>query len=511
VVTYRQPILTLSEEFSTVTGNIDLKNKQKAFLAISQSDQVAYSTYESLAGQLPDEMTFKDFKKRVEVKNEGDAILITASFEDPAISASVANAWANATIQTINSAYGDVQPLPSLQAQLADAEQSYNDAQAALEQFIAENQISDLERQIAESQAVLDILQNAQMEIIQKQLNTPVNLLSEQADQYFQTLTDHSQAVFSEQVRGQLELLAYYTNRQTGLAQLQMQVEALREQLNSGSDSIAGDSGDALAVFWARARTFGVDNLYQVNQSDYGDAHSAGYSGDSDGACYNSGDSVVTSQQVEHIPALDIALTDIVTLRDSQSNYVADLDVLIRQIEVEQEKTDAAIADLSKTLAAGGDYQYYDSLDIENPLYQAGIDSLDQITNLELTSISQERLNGTPLAKQIEQVSANIQSLQAQLEQEQATQRNLTNERDLAEKAYQALRVKETEIKTGAQTSNEVVLASAAVPPLVPDSRGTVTNTLLAGIVGGMLAVVWVFASEWWESRTEEEAVAETQ
>jgi uncharacterized protein involved in exopolysaccharide biosynthesis len=456
-------------------------------------------------------MTFKDFKKRVEVKNEGDAILITASFEDPAISASVANAWANATIQTINSAYGDVQPLPSLQAQLADAEQSYNDAQAALEQFIAENQISDLERQIAESQAVLDILQNAQMEIIQKQLNTPVNMLSEQADQYFQTLTDHSQAVFSEQVRGQLELLAYYTNRQTGLAQLQMQVEALREQLNSGSDSIAGDSGDALAVFWARARTFGVDNLYQVNQSDYGDAHSAGYSGDSDGACYNSGDSVVTSQQVEHIPALDIALTDIVTLRDSQSNYVADLDVLIRQIEVEQEKTDAAIADLSKTLAAGGDYQYYDSLDIENPLYQAGIDSLDQITNLELTSISQERLNGTPLAKQIEQVSANIQSLQAQLEQEQATQRNLTNERDLAEKAYQALRVKETEIKTGAQTSNEVVLASAAVPPLVPDSRGTVTNTLLAGIVGGMLAVVWVFASEWWESRTEEEAVAETQ
>ena len=269
-------------------------------------------------------------------------------------------------------------------------------------------------------------------------------------------------------MQGQLALLAYYASHKTELEKLKMQAEALHAQLGEGNQSAAGNGGDALAVFLARAQAFNIKTP----------------------------------------PSLQLSVTDINALQSNPAGYASDMETIIQQIEAEIEKTDNEMQSLSETLAAGGDYQYYDSLEAENPLYQAGLDSLNQITNLELASIPEESLNGTPLAQQIEQVSTEIQSLQAQLEQEQATQRQLTSERDLAEKAYQALRVKETEIRTGAQTSNEVVLASKAVPPLVPDSRGTLTNTLLAGMVGGTLAVVWVFASEWWESRTEEETIS---
>ena len=84
------------------------------------------------------------------------------------------------------------------------------------------------------------------------------------------------------------------------------------------------------------------------------------------------------------------------------------------------------------------------------------------------------------MATQIEKISSEIQDLQAQLENEKAIQRALVNERDLAEQAYNALLVKETEIQAGSQTSNEVALAGPAIVPTKPDSRGTITNTLLS-------------------------------
>jgi uncharacterized protein involved in exopolysaccharide biosynthesis len=133
------------------------------------------------------------------------------------------------------------------------------------------------------------------------------------------------------------------------------------------------------------------------------------------------------------------------------------------------------------------------------------MESLDKLVMMDLPTALIPDYSGTPLENQILGISSKIQGLQAQLESEIATQRDLTNDRDLAERAYQALLVKETEIKAGSQTSNEVSLASSAIVNIDPDSRGTVTNTLLAGIVGGMLAVVWVFVSTWWKNQPENE------
>ena len=101
VGTYRRPILTLSEEFSTVTNNGDAKNKNKAFLTIANSDAIALKVFEMFSEQLPDDMLLDNFQKRVQIADEGDAIVITASFESPVLSAEVANAWADETVSAI--------------------------------------------------------------------------------------------------------------------------------------------------------------------------------------------------------------------------------------------------------------------------------------------------------------------------------------------------------------------------------------------------------------------------
>ncbi len=461
--TYQRPVLTLSEEYSTVSNNGNVGNKHDAFITIAKSDAIAHTVYVQYADQLPEKMTFRDFKSKVEVNDQGDAILITTSFEDPELSANVANTWASVTVQAINTAYGEAQPLAPIQTQIIEAKANYLAAQDTLEAFIESNQIAALERSVAESQQILNILQTARLDIIDTHLNAQVGLISDQADLYFTSLLTNTLTIFSSQVDEKINLLSNYASRKTELETLLVQAEALKEQLSGGNRSVAGSSGDALALFLSRAQTFGIE-----------------------------GETL-----------LDISLVDVNNLQDSSANYVSDLDRVIGQIKLEIEKADAKIQELSGLLVSGDDYQFYESAVAENPLFQAGMESLDKIVMMDFPTSLIPDYSGTPLDNQIIEISNEIQSLQAQLEGENATQRNLTNDRDLAEKAYQALLVKETEIKAGSQTSNEVALASPAIVNTEPDSRGTITNTLLAGIVGGMLAVVWVFVFTWWKNQSD--------
>ncbi len=498
VVTYSRPVLTLSEEFSTVSNNVDARNKSQAFLTIAKSDVIASIVFAEFSEQLPQDMDLVEFKEQVEVSDQGDAILIAASFEDPALSAEIANAWAAETVNAINAAYGETQPLAVLQTQIEVAEDEYHTAQAALEIFIQENQIAALERRAQESQKVLDILQSAQVGIIDLHLRSQVDIINQQAEQYLETLSEHTQVVFSKQVEEQLQLFSYYASRRTQLEFLQVQADALKGQLSSGNSSIPGDAGDALALFLSRVQAFGmvrVPNMDMIftDANDFQEVsvtYIADYSSDSD-------------------LNLDIALADIAGLQDTPANYIADINQIIEQINVELEKTDAELQELSTLLASGGNYQYFETPDNANPLFQAGMDSLESLMMLDLPTSVTPDYTGTPLFNQIEEPSSEIQQIKGQLANEQAKQRALISERNLAETAYQALLERETEIKTVSQVSNEVALAGAAVTPTRPDARGTVTNTLLAGIVGGMLAVVWVFVSEWWKNAQVEDRAAE--
>ena len=74
-------------------------------------------------------------------------------------------------------------------------------------------------------------------------------------------------------------------------------------------------------------------------------------------------------------------------------------------------------------------------------------------------------------------------------EEETALMNELTSTRDLSWRAYQALAQKETEVRNNLQTSSSVNLASPAVPPIEPTSRGVLRNTAIAGALGFFLSV----------------------
>lgn len=155
---------------------------------------------------------------------------------------------------------------------------------------------------------------------------------------------------------------------------------------------------------------------------------------------------------------MDLQLTDLSALKDSSPNYVADLDSVIEQAKEEKGKSESILKSLVQGVAQG---------------------------------------EGSELFNEI---AANLRDLKTQLEKEKARELGLTNERDMAWKAYQALLQKETEIKSAPQVSYAVTIASAAIPPEKPTPRGTVRNVLVAAVLGLIVGVFIVLAIKWWQS-----------
>ena len=159
--------------------------------------------------------------------------------------------------------------------------------------------------------------------------------------------------------------------------------------------------------------------------------------------------------------SIDLQLTDLNSLIAGKTSYERDLEQLIQQAEAEKSKAQETI----------------------------------QVILQEIVSNQQDRA--------ITDVSTRLQLLQSQLTNLQATERELTSQRDLSWQAYQALAEKVTEIRNAAPAITQVNLASSAIPPEKPSSRGTVRNTLVAIILGFGIAMLFILGTHWWHSTNE--------
>jgi uncharacterized protein involved in exopolysaccharide biosynthesis len=401
LLTRSQASLKLAEQFPTIQENIyDSSSRMNALLTIAQGDSIASASLNSVGEMLPaEERKMEAIKDRVQVTNNGDSILVSATAKTPELAAEIANTWANQAVLAINQAYSGDQPLAEIESQLSSANQDYVDAQSSLESFIQYSQITLLEKKIDEAN----------------------NLLS-------------------EAVNDRAWQISYYYNRKQSMQDLKIKAEALKQQLQGGNRSSAGSIGDAIALLDMHANAFGIGETSNARALWLGQ----------------------TSENIipNNSPRMtyDLQLTELASLNDSPSSYEADLSRIIIQADAEISNAEQALNGLNRNLLQG-----------------EGSDT-------------------------IEATAAQIQELKTQLENEQARQRELTSARDLAWEAYQALVQKVTEIKNSSQTSSQVALASLAVPPQKPASRGTVRNTLVAGVLGGFLGVFWVFGSMWWKS-----------
>jgi uncharacterized protein involved in exopolysaccharide biosynthesis len=410
LLTRSQASLRLAEQFPTIQENIyDSTSRMNALLTIAQSDAISLATLELIGDRLPSgTRESEEIKNRVEITDQGDSILVSASAQTPQLAAEIANTWARQAVLAINQAYSGDQPLAEIQSQLASANQDYENAQGALEGFI----------------------QNSQLALLEKKIDEANNSLS-------------------EAVNDRAWQISYYYNRKQSMQDLKVKAEALKQQLGNGNSSSAGSIGDAIALLTMHSNAFGIGETSSARALWLGETSDKAIPDNTPRMTY------------------DLQLTELNSLNDSPSSYAQDLDLIIKQADAEISSAEQALEGLNQNLLQG-----------------AGTDVMDA-------------------------TAAQIQQLQTQLEKEQARQRELTSARDLAWEAYQALVQKVTEIENSSQTSSQVTLASPAVPPQKPASRGTIRNTLVAAVLGGLLAVFWVFGSIWWKS-IEQPTGAET-
>ncbi len=389
MVTRQRATLTLANQFPTVSDPVDTNSRMNAMLSIAQSDSLALQVIQSLGDALSiRDKNLEAFKEFVKVTNNGDLISVVGTAREASFAAEIANAWAREAVQAINRAYSGEQPLDEIQKQSQAVQKQYETAQAALETAIQENQSDLLRKQIEESQKL-----------------------------------------FTDLADDRAWLIDYYDRRKQDMQMLVTQAGALKQQIEGGSYSTAGNLGDALAVLIARASMLG---LVQQTASEKTVGMGSGLS-------------------------ITLQLSDPNLLKDTAGNYAADLSVLIKQAEEEKAASETALENLTQSVNKG-----------------EGKD-------------------------QIEAVAVNIQALKAQLERQEARLHELTSERDLAWKTYQAMLEKEAEIQNAPQ-NNEVILAVPAIEAQTPAPRGSLRNTAAAGAMGLILGVFWVIVVEWWRS-----------
>lgn len=184
-----QSNINFDERFQTtvaqedVTSNlrvIDYASRRAALLGLVVSGSVAQAVIDQLGDLLMEEderrpaywlsngRVLADLLIREGSRNESDLIQISVQASSPEKAAAVATAWAENYVAQINKLYGEVpvELVTSVEMELVQAQNSYDQSQQALEEFIAQNEIDRLNRQIAEKREIIQSLQQGRQTAI---------------------------------------------------------------------------------------------------------------------------------------------------------------------------------------------------------------------------------------------------------------------------------------------------------------------------------------------------------
>ena len=411
LLTRTRSSLELANQFPTINEPIDSRSRMDAMLAIAGSDALLVDVMDDIQELYPDNgLLREELDSAVDITSSGDTINISASNPDPIYAAAIANAWAENAVASINYAYSGEQLPAEIQLSLEPAKVEYDAAQQDLEDFLIENQVDILEKQIIETSALLD-----------------------------------------ELVQDRTWKIAYNVQRKRDMEQIIDRANALKQQLSTRNTTTAAGLGEALAVL-----RLGADAFAEV-QIESGAVSTNRLDSEQLGAIQET--LIMGSRQPDTI--FDVQISELIESVEAGESYQRDLDRIIDSAETEKLVAEAALLQLAEQ-----------SLEIDND---------------ELLMTTSERLR----------------NLQSQLENERAQLNELTSTRDLSWDAYQALAQKETEVRNNLQTSSSVTLASPAVPPVVPTSRGVLRNTLIGAAVGFFLSLIWVLGSVWLSSLEE--------
>ena len=204
------------ERFTTSSDqpNLDVNSRRAALLALVKSGSIAQQVIAELGGQLPlrlqsparllDAVT-AEMATAAGRAGTSDLIQISVKAGSPELAAAIANAWAKAYVQQVNSIYGQVPDdmLGSVEAQLVEAQAAYNKAQASLENFLATSQLDTLTRQSEVISQTLSTLQQGKVNALNAYMNSLVNSYGSIVQTYVAAQADNQTLAFSKEQEGQ--------------------------------------------------------------------------------------------------------------------------------------------------------------------------------------------------------------------------------------------------------------------------------------------------------------------
>jgi len=220
---------TLSEEDLAMAGArqaVDTTARREAFAALVKNGAIAAQVIDKISDTLlPEEREANVLVGMVEgeIRKGSDLIEIKVTCNDAAKAARIANAWGSENEKYVNAIYSGVPgSYAQVEHQATVAKAEYDESEAALTAFVANNRIDDLDRQIDETQQIITAYSDAR--------------------------TDSRLIAFNEEQHGRLQTLKDYWETKNKLELLLADVESLRAHTASGGGKAARTNGLALLL-----------------------------------------------------------------------------------------------------------------------------------------------------------------------------------------------------------------------------------------------------------------------
>ena len=456
-----------------------------SLLQLSRSSVVATAVYAELKDQLPSSMQSPERLLRYVVAEvplsederfSSNIIRVTVTTTDPAVSAMLANSWAHHMVDFINGLYGEVPEttIVSVTAERDDAFSEYQAAQVAYENFIADNQIDSLNRQIQQKNRVRDEIMTNYTRMLTALVSSEYNTRLDLYETLAASPVAYAVAMISAQSEGTVRLLKnLYVHRASTAAQLS-QARSMEESLVVGGEAAAKSNVAALQLLKLRAFA----------------------------AMYDGNSNLLCSSDTSSLAAVDMTLDE----------QLIDVRALIEVLEKSVVQLDDDIAQLAESGMVGANLDAVGGL--ENGV-DASMSDGAELTPLERISAAYAQLlepdgllNQAPVdvdptvsdahEAMLEKLESEIHSLQATVSAESAVQRELTHRRDLAWTTYDTVSNKLEELRLLRSSANtEVRIGNPALVPIAPEPLESPLMPVVAiTLIAFFLAVVLAFSVE---------------
>ena len=393
----------------------------------------------------------------VDRSGDSDTIQIVVTHPNPLIAAEIANAWARAFEVHVNAIYGEASysPFADIGAQVVTAKSEYDQAQVAWVAFLnAEDRISELQRQVAEDEAVIEKLRLGRQDSVAAVADAQVDVQRRLLNTSVVAEVDANLKVFENQRDELVRTFDRDYSRMRRYTDLLLDANLMRAQLLTGESS----GNDALVWLSFKSKVFSTVDGLPFDRLD------------------------ITTPSLETL----LSATDPVT-------QVADLNALIVAMEGEVRRLETSLQAQVEALAARESYQFLDALTVASLDMQIAPsgETLSNFTEWQGLLPYADVLKA-PLDQEIVTLENRVRALKSEITALQGHKDELRNTRDLAWSAYSNLLSKEQEIRIATTSAgSDVRFASPAVPPRKPVSSGKLTNTaigLAVGIMGGVVA-----------------------